>query len=69
MLGGPRIAHIKVLQALESARDLRARILDHLAREAQPELDGVAIARGPADLDSRMPKFVTAFLNRVESRA
>jgi len=41
---------------------LRARMLDHLARETQPELADIVIVRGPRDFDAAMPRFVTAFL-------
>jgi 8-oxo-dGTP pyrophosphatase MutT (NUDIX family) len=58
----PLIAHIKVLRSGESAEALRARVLDHLARERQPELADIRIVRGPADSDPAMPRFVTAFL-------
>ncbi len=58
----PLIAHIKVLRSRDSAETLRARVLGHLARERQPELADLRIARGPADLDPAMPRFVTAFL-------
>ncbi len=58
----PLIAHIKVLRSRDSAEALRARVRGHLARERQPELAGLRIARGPADLDPAMPRFVTAFL-------
>jgi hypothetical protein len=69
VFAGPRIAQIKVLRARQSARELRARILEHLARETQPELDGIAIAGGAADLDPRMPDFVAAFLNHAWAQA
>jgi hypothetical protein len=62
------IAQIKLLHAPETAAVLRERILGHLAREAQPELADIRIARGPADLDSMMPPFVTAFLNDAWSQ-
>jgi 8-oxo-dGTP pyrophosphatase MutT (NUDIX family) len=60
----PLIAHIKVLHSRESVEALRARVLDHLAREWQPELADIRIVRGPADFDPAMPRFVTAFLAR-----
>lgn len=62
VLAGPRIAHMKVLNAAVPAADLRRRILDNLARQAQPELAGVHIAGGSADFDQAMPPFVKAFL-------
>jgi 8-oxo-dGTP pyrophosphatase MutT (NUDIX family) len=58
----PLIAHIKVLRSSNSAETLRARALDRLARQRQPELADIRIVRGPADFDPAMPRFVTAFL-------
>ena len=65
VLAGPRIAQVKMLRVRETAAALRARILVHLASEAQPELADVRIVRGPADFDPMMPPFVTAFLTHV----
>jgi 8-oxo-dGTP pyrophosphatase MutT (NUDIX family) len=62
VVDGPLIAQIKLLRASEGAEPLRARMLDHLAREKQPELSDIRIVRGPADFDRAMPRFVTAFL-------
>ncbi len=62
VVDGAVIVQIKVLRANESAETLRARVRDHLAREAQPELAGIRIVRGPADFDQAMPRFVTTFL-------
>jgi hypothetical protein len=62
VLTGALIAHIKVLRARETAVQLRLRILDHLARERQPELADIRIVRGRADFDPMMPDFVTALL-------
>ena len=59
---GPRLAMIKLLDVRATADELRARILVHLARESKPELAGIRIVRGRADLDPMMPPFVTAFL-------
>ena len=36
VFAGPRIALMQVLQARASAADLRARVLDHITREASP---------------------------------
>jgi 8-oxo-dGTP pyrophosphatase MutT (NUDIX family) len=58
----PLIVHIKVLRSGEGADALRARILNHLARERQPELSGIRLVRGLDDLDPMMPAFVTGFL-------
>jgi 8-oxo-dGTP pyrophosphatase MutT (NUDIX family) len=60
-----RLALIQVLTAPEPADALRARILGNLRREAQPELSDIRIVRRPADLDSSMPDFVSAFLTHI----
>jgi 8-oxo-dGTP pyrophosphatase MutT (NUDIX family) len=65
VLAEPRIALMKVLHARESAAELRARILDHLVREREPELADICVVRGRDDLDPRMPPFVTAFLEYI----
>ena len=59
---GSCIANIKVLHNRENAHTLRARILECLAYERQPELADIRIVRSPADFDPEMPRFVTAFL-------
>ena len=65
VIDGPRIALMKVLQAHDPAEVLRRRILDHLAREAMPELADVRIVRSRRDVDPMMPRFVTAFLDHI----
>jgi 8-oxo-dGTP pyrophosphatase MutT (NUDIX family) len=65
VLAGARIALLKITQARDSAEALRSRILDHLAREREPELADIRIARGPADLDPMMPPFITTFLRHM----
>jgi len=62
MFDPPLIALIKVLRSRDSAATLRARVLDHLTHERQPELADLRIVRGAADIDPMMPRFVTAFL-------
>ncbi len=66
VVDGPRIALMKVLQALEPAEALRRRILDHLASEAMPELADIRIVHTRRDFDPMMPRFVTAFLDRTD---
>jgi 8-oxo-dGTP pyrophosphatase MutT (NUDIX family) len=66
---GSRIAMIKVLRAAEPAAALRDRILAFLSRERTPELAGVHIVRGPADLDAGMPAFVPKFFDHVWATA
>jgi 8-oxo-dGTP pyrophosphatase MutT (NUDIX family) len=62
VLAGVRIALIKLMQAREPADALRARILDRIARQTNPELSDIRIAKAPADIDPSMPDFVVAFL-------
>jgi len=69
VLGGTLVAHMKLLRARATAAELRARVLDHLAREAVPELAGIRMVRGPADLDPMMPPFVISFLRHIWSHA
>jgi 8-oxo-dGTP pyrophosphatase MutT (NUDIX family) len=69
VLGGALVAHMKLLRARESAAALRARILDHLAREAVPELANIRIVSGEGDLDPAMPPFVASYLRHIWSRA
>lgn len=59
------IATMKVMQARETAQALGERIGRFIAAQAQPELSGVVIARGPDDLDARMRPYVTAFLRHI----
>jgi 8-oxo-dGTP pyrophosphatase MutT (NUDIX family) len=65
VIGGPRIALIKILRANDGAEALRERILAHLSREPQPELADIRVVRGPDDLDPMMPAFVPAFLRHI----
>ncbi|MFN3657080.1 MAG: NUDIX hydrolase [Pseudolabrys sp.] len=62
VLDGARCALVKILRSRENADALRARMLAHMAREAQPELADIRIVRGPADFVPAMPGFVITFL-------
>ena len=55
----------RIVTARETATELRERILRHLASQPQPELADIHIVRAPADLDHRMPAFVSAFLRHL----
>jgi 8-oxo-dGTP pyrophosphatase MutT (NUDIX family) len=68
VLGGPAVAFMKLLRARETAAALRARILDHLAREDVPELVDIRVVRGEDDLDPAMPPFVISYLRHIWSR-
>jgi hypothetical protein len=65
VIAGPRIALMKRLRAPLEADALRRRILAQIARQRMPEFSDIRIVRGPADLDARMPDFVTAYLRHV----
>jgi hypothetical protein len=56
------VALIRQLISRQSADDLRRQVVRHIRAERQPELSDMHIVRGPAQLDARMPRFVTAFL-------
>lgn len=62
VLAGARVAMMKTLRSPLPAAALRARILEHCAQEAQPELSDIRIVRSLADLDPMMPDFMTAYL-------
>jgi 8-oxo-dGTP pyrophosphatase MutT (NUDIX family) len=64
-IDGPYVAFLKLLRAREPAAELCARIHRQLARESEPEFAAIRIVRSPADFDSQMPAFVTAFLKEV----
>ena len=59
------LALLKRMTARQNAEQLRARIMRYTAREKRPEFTDIRIVRSPADLDPRMPRFVTAFLEHA----
>jgi 8-oxo-dGTP pyrophosphatase MutT (NUDIX family) len=69
VLGGVQVAQMKLLRSRETAATLRARILDHLARENVPELADIRIVRREGDLDPAMPPFVTSYIRHIWSRS
>jgi 8-oxo-dGTP pyrophosphatase MutT (NUDIX family) len=62
------VALIKRVVAAEGADDLRARIMRHLASEAQPEFSDIRILRSIADVDDDMPSFLRAYLAAAWSK-
>jgi hypothetical protein len=56
------VAFIRRVTSRQNANDLRRRIIGHIRAEQQPELSDMHIIRGPTQLDARMPRFVTTFL-------
>jgi hypothetical protein len=59
---GPALAMIRILRVDISGEALRTRIISNLALQPSPELSGIHLVRGTADLTSAMPGFVTAFI-------
>jgi hypothetical protein len=59
---------LKLLTARENAAALRERILRHLITETRPEFSDIHIVRAPADLDTRVPPFVAAYLEQAWRR-
>jgi 8-oxo-dGTP pyrophosphatase MutT (NUDIX family) len=66
---GCYLALLKRVRSPSTAEELRARVMRHLAGEQRPEFVDIRIVRSPADFDTAMPRFVTAFLNDFWSRA
>lgn len=57
-----RSAFVKVVRSHLTAEDLREAVLERLARQAEPELAGMHIVRGPEDLrPDVMPPFQIAY--------
>ncbi|KRR18740.1 hypothetical protein [Bradyrhizobium retamae] len=59
---GPTLAMIRVLRVNMPGDDLRKRIERNLASQRQPELSAIHLVRSARDLNSAMPRFVTAFI-------
>lgn len=66
---GQVVACFRPLTSPLAATALQRRIETFLQSEATPELSGVKLVRGLADLDSAMPAFVTAFLEDALDKA
>jgi 8-oxo-dGTP pyrophosphatase MutT (NUDIX family) len=62
---GPRIAHIRLLHARETAQALRTRILANLRRQQQPELADIHIVRDRSDLNPMVQPMVVTFLKSI----
>jgi hypothetical protein len=61
VLDGAVVAVMKKLTAHQDAGEFRARISQHLATEAQPDLSDNCPVWALPDLDTRMPRFLHAF--------
>jgi 8-oxo-dGTP pyrophosphatase MutT (NUDIX family) len=63
---GQRIAMMRGMQAHANADALRARMLDHVARDLHQELADIHVVRGPRDINpQRMPPWITAYFDHV----
>ena len=65
---GPRIALFRIVRSAEPAAVFRERILRNLGSIAEQELADIRIVRSPADYDSHMTGYVTAYLDHVFAR-
>ena len=61
---GPIVAMMRMLHVADTGEVLRQRIEANLARQRHPELARIHLVRGPGDITSSMPRFVTAWLER-----
>ncbi|NOJ43583.1 NUDIX hydrolase [Bradyrhizobium australiense] len=59
---GPALAMIRVLRVDMPGDALRDRIERNLAAQREPELSAIHLVRSARDLNSAMPRFVTAFI-------
>ena len=60
---GPKLAFLRPIRMPIEAERLAARIRAHLECDPDPELAGVRLVRGPADIDeAEMPDFLKSFL-------
>jgi 8-oxo-dGTP pyrophosphatase MutT (NUDIX family) len=59
---GPAVAMIRILQVDMPSETLRERIEANLAGQREPELAAIHIVRDARDMNSAMPRFVTAFI-------
>ena len=63
---GPRLGCLRMLRIAGRARDVAAMIDARIALQENPELAGMYVAQGAADLDpQRMPAFIVAYLRRM----
>src|SRR5262249_20389698 len=69
VVAGAAIAIIRPLHAEVSGEVMRAKIEANLARQAQPELSAIHLVRERSDFNPRMPRFVTAFIERQLGRS
>ncbi len=59
---GALLPLVKVMRAAAPAEQLRRRICANLAAQQDPEFCNVVVVREASDLDERVPRWVTAFL-------
>ena len=67
---GQKVAFLRPARLAMTGEEARRTIRERLAREHEPELSDIALARGPADIDeARMPGFLKLFLRDAFSSA
>jgi hypothetical protein len=60
---GALLAFLRPVSCPLPAGVIRDRVLAHIARDPEPELDGVRLARGPEDIDEAlMPGYLRSYL-------
>ena len=63
---GPMVALFRRIQLHDDAATVERTILAHIEREPEPELGGIRLVRGPAEIDpSVMPGYLVAFLRHA----
>jgi 8-oxo-dGTP pyrophosphatase MutT (NUDIX family) len=62
---GASVAIIRILTVDMPGEALKGRIEANLARQTNPELSAIHLARATSDLNASMPRFVTAFLEHA----
>lgn len=65
VFAGPLVACVRRFDCDLSAAELAARAAAHLAADAEPELDGVVLARSASDLTGASPGYVHAAVARL----
>ncbi len=60
---GASVAFMRPIRLHEDGQAARARLMERIAAQPEPELAGIVLARGPDDIDAaRMPRFLQAYL-------
>ncbi len=65
VFAGRHIALIKRMRTLDSAENIRARILEFLARDQQPEFSDIRVLYRRDDITPAVPVYVRAYLEHI----